>query len=158
MVNSLRTNEGIGFYGEIENEEIPSVMTLAQVRSYWLKLSGIKDPQSLVFKEPKLTKIQAVKSGDGGIGHKLVYDAGSATSGVASRLQYMVYWENDDEEIFDFTELKGGRLFIDVPGGLPETELTFKVYAYDPKTKQYVYARPITYDLSDPEAPVRLSR
>jgi len=157
MVNSLRTEEGMGFYAEVENEEIPSVMTLAAVRSYWLKLSGLKDPLPLVFKEPKLTKIQALDVEDDGItDHKLIFDAGSANSNVAARLKYSVYWENEEEEVFDFTDMTTGKLSILVPDGLPETELTLKVYAYDPTTKQFVYARPVKYDLSDPEAPVRL--
>jgi hypothetical protein len=158
MVNSLRTEDGIGFYGEIENEQLPPVMTLAAVRSYWLKLSGIKDPQPFVLKEPKLKKIEAVQNRAGGIDHKLIYDAGSANSSVAARLQYIVYWENEEEEFFDFTDLTTGKLSIVVPDGLPETELTFKVYAYDPKTKQFVYARPVVYDLSKSKAPVRAGK
>jgi hypothetical protein len=160
MVNSLRTKDGIGFYGEIENEEIPSVMTLGAVRRYWLNLSGLKDPKPLVFKEPKLTKIQALESEDGEIDHRLTFEAGSATREVAARLKYSVYWttEEDEEEIFDFTDMTTGKLSIVIPGGLPEAELSFKVYAYDPATKQYVYARPITYDLTDPELPVRVGR
>lgn len=156
MAGSLRTEDGTGFYGEIENETIPSAMTLAAVRSYWLNLSGLKDPLPLTFKEPKLTKVQAIKTKDGGIDHKLIYDAGSGTPAVAQRLQYIVYWMDEEEgEIFDFTAMTTGKLAIVVPGGLPETELTFKVYAYDPKTRQYVFARPVTYDLSNPKAPVK---
>jgi hypothetical protein len=158
MVNSLRAEDGNGFYGEIENETLPSAMTLASVRNYWLKLSGLKDPLPLVFKEPKLTKIQAVESEDGGIDHKLTYEAGSANSTVAQRLQYSVYWsyEDDGEETFDYTEMTTGKRSITVSGGLPEAGLTLTVYAYDPKTKQYVYARPVTYDLLDPENPVKI--
>lgn len=157
MVNSLQTENGMGFYGEIENEELPPVTTLAAVRSYWLKLSGIKDPLPLVFKEPKLQRIETVKKKDGSVDHKLIFGAGSANADVASRLQYSVYWENEEEELFDFTDMQTGKQSIVVRGGLPETELTIKVYAYDPKTKQYVYARPIVYDLSNPYAPALVS-
>ncbi len=160
MVNSLRTDDGKGFYGEIENEAIPSAMTLESVRSYWLKLSGLKDPVPLVFKEPKLNKIQAVESDDGGFDYKLTYEAASANTTVAQRLQYSVYWtyEDDGEETFDYTEMTTGKRSITISGGLPEAELTFTVYAYDPMTKQYVYARPVVYDLSDPENPVKVGR
>ncbi|QMV41489.1 hypothetical protein [Cohnella cholangitidis] len=158
MVKSHQSQEGRGFYGEIENESLPPATTLASVRSYWLKLSGIKDPLPLVFKEPKLTKIQAVESGEEeeGIDHKLTFEAGSAAPAVAGRLQYSVYWtyEDEGEETFDYTDLTTGKRYLVVPGGLPETELTLTVYAYDPKTRQYVYARPVTYDLSDPEDPI----
>lgn len=154
MVNSLRAEDGTGFYGEIENEELPPAITLAAVRHYWLKLSGIKDPLPLVLKEPKLKRIETVKKKDGSVDHKLIYEAGSTTADVATRLQYSVYWENEEEELFDFTAMTTGKQAILVPGGLPETELTLKVYAYDPKTKQYVYARPVVYDLTDPHAPV----
>jgi len=158
MVDSLRSEDGVGFYGEIENEELPSATTLPALRSYWLKLSGLKDPLPLVYKEPKLTKIQPERYRDGSLGHKLVFEAGSANAGVAARLQYSAYWENEDEEIFDFTDMSTGRTSITVPAGLPGTELTIRVYSYDPKTKQYAYARPVVYDLSDPEKPVPLRR
>lgn len=153
MVNSLKQEDGVGFYGGIENETIPSVMTLPDVRNYWLKLSGLKDPQPLVFKEPKLTRVEAVKTSGGGISHKLTFNAASTNTNVAKRLQYMVVWE--DDEYIDFTPLTTGKLSIVVPDGLPKAKLTLRVYVYDPQTKQYAYARPVTYDLRNSSVPKR---
>lgn len=156
MVSSLGEDDGFGFYGEIENEQIPSVMTLPAVRGYWLKLSGLKDPQPLSYKEPKLTQVQAVKAKNGKYDHKFTYQAASADPEVAKRLQYIVFWAEDGEEpIVDYTELTTGKLTIVVPGGLPKAKLTITVYAYDPKTTQFIYARPVTYNFTKTAAPVK---
>ncbi len=153
MANSFKQDDGLGFYGEIENTTIPSAMTLQAVRSYWLKLSGLKDPQPLVLKEPKLTGVQAVSDGSGGYNYKLTFAAASGTSEVARRLQYIVYWtEAGDDTWIDFTTLKTGTSVV-VSGDRLASELTLTVYAFDPKTKAFVYARPVNYDFSNASKP-----
>ncbi|MBO9596537.1 MAG: hypothetical protein J7559_01760 [Cohnella sp.] len=155
MADSLRKDGGLGFYGEIENTAIPSAMTLQAVRSYWLKLSGLKDPQPLVLKEPKLTGVQAVADGSGGYDYKLTFAAASAAPDVARRLQYIVYWtEEGDESWIDFSPLKTGTSLV-VSGDRLASELTLTVYAFDPKTKGFVYARPVKVDFSNAAKPVK---
>lgn len=159
MAKSIGKEDSFGFYQEVENEEIASVMTLPAVRAYWLKLSGLKDPLPLVFKEPKLTNVQAIKAKNGGIDHKITFSAGSSDAAVAKRLQYIVYWmeTSEEEQYVDYSVLTTGKLSVVIPGGLPETELMLTIYAYDPKTKQYVYARPVYYDLSKSTAPMKMA-
>lgn len=152
MADSLKTG-GDGFYAQIENEELTPAVTMTALRDYWLQLSGIKDPKLPVLKEPKLQKIEAVRNKNGGYDHKLTFSAASTNSTIAKRLQYIVYWE--DEEYLDYSSLTTGKTTITVSGGLPESELTIRVYAYDPTTKQFVYARPVEYNLSNPARPAK---
>ncbi|WEK53547.1 MAG: hypothetical protein P0Y55_13275 [Candidatus Cohnella colombiensis] len=161
MANSMLKEE-IGFFQGVENEQIPSVMALPKVRSYWLQLSGIKDPQPLSFKEPKLTAITAVTTIDGDIVHKFTYEAGSTNAELAKRLQYGVYWSEDaSDESFsiDYTELVTGKLSIQLDYALPQAKrVIITVYAYDPKTKQYVYAKRQAYNLSNLKKPIKLAQ
>jgi hypothetical protein len=155
MANSLKQDDGLGFHGEIENTAVPPVMSLQAVRTYWLKLSGLKDPQPLVFKEPKLTGVQALPDGNGGYKYRLTYAAASSTPDVARRLQYIVYWtEEGDDSWIDYSPLKTGTTSMVISGDLPASELTLTVYAFDPKTKAFVYARPVKYDFSNAAKPV----
>ncbi|MDG0794051.1 hypothetical protein OMP38_26910 [Cohnella ginsengisoli] len=134
------------------------VTSLQAVRSYWLKLSGLKDPQPIVFKEPKLTGVQAVPDGSGEYQYKLTYAAASTTPEVARRLQYIVYWTDEgDDSWIDFSSLKTGATSMVISGDLPASELTLTVYAFDPKTKQYVYARPVKYDFSNAARPFKVA-
>ncbi|BBI30913.1 hypothetical protein [Cohnella abietis] len=156
MADSLRQDDGLGFYGEIENTIVPPVMSLQEVRSYWLKLSGLKDLQPLVFKEPKITGVQALADGSGGYNYKLTFAAASAIPDVARRLQYIVYWtDEEDDSWIDFSPLKTGTTSLVISGDFLASKLTLTVYAFDPKTKGFVYARPVKYNFSNEVKPVK---